>query len=149
MTEFYSTSLFPTDFMTRIDTIVKASKNVIERVDLGLVDLDEIELNCFVSFECDDDDDLADFFQAAIDVISYEMVHGQEIANTTFRIRMLFPGYVSEESMYELGDIASINYDDLRGIVKVSVMRNDSNKIVKYCYDLKDFTLNHIFDSYL
>lgn len=124
-------------FESRFEEFANVAKGVVDKISVSLLDLDQVEIQCYVAHECDDDSEIDDVFQALIDI---SCVHLAKTRDTPIavEIQILFPGSASFDDMYEPGDRASVAYNVATHRIDVLIYRahSPSSKPVAYAYDV-------------
>jgi len=124
------------------DTYIKilglAVPRIIENVEARLME-DAFDVKLFVSFECDDEDELEDVFQAVIDVMCQRMVVEQTVWKRG-SIVLWYPGAVGDEDMYEEGESAKLQLEPANGCIDVSMKKRDRStqkwRVTRYVYEI-------------
>jgi len=120
------------DMDDRLKMLLSPNKTLMDDIQLKSVDYDHLEVRCFVSYDCDDDDDLDDLFQAVIDVCCVELANSDDSFHIV--IQLFMPGEVTETRIYSMADMAYLSFDYTASQVEVTILRRTNEK-VNYKYD--------------
>lgn len=114
--------------------LAKSARALVESINLCDEDSGYPIVRCFVSYDCEDFDELDDVFQAIIDIVCRTLAYDADNDLDCIKIQMYLPGSVADDSMYELGDMAILEYNSTKDCIDVLVQRYKSKIQVKYAY---------------
>lgn len=127
------------DTCCRINTLLNNNvPRVIENYTIGLAPEKEqglLEVMLYVSFECEDEDEIEDLFQAVIDTLCSNVAHESDTYDKA-SLQIMYPGAVGDEDMYEAGDMARLDYEKNKGCIDVKVYKVGRAKPVTYLYEV-------------
>lgn len=115
----------------KLVALVDGSRHVVDGVKVRDQE-DTIEVVLNVAFECDSDDQIEDTFQAVIDIICCEMGAGF----TRGVARLMHPGGVAEDDMYDPGDWAEMDFHDKSACIDVKIHKTRPERTIKYIYEI-------------
>lgn len=116
----------------KLHALLLPNKTLMDKIELRCLDYDEIEVHCYVSYECDDDDELDDLLQAIIDTCCVEVASCSDNGFTVM-IQVYLPGEYQEDDVYARGDRVYISCNMVTSKIDVTIVRQN-NKRVEYSY---------------
>ena len=122
------------EYARKVNALVKASPTLVDQVTLTPIDFDSINIDLYVSFDCEDNDQLDDLLQAIIDVSCTEIEAAAHDSPFVVTLQVHLPGAVSEDSMYEPSDNVRIAYNSIYNQIDVVIFRAAKKRTVKYTY---------------
>ena len=115
------------DTRTKIIQLVQTvTPHIIDHVEIGPLGDKGLDVRLFMSFECEDGDELDDIFQAILDIMCSGVVSEREVwAHGTMMI--WYPGATNEDDMYDEGESASVSFDEKNNCIDVRMRKRDRN----------------------
>jgi len=115
--------------------LAKSASTIIDSINICNEESGFPIVRCFVSYDCEDYDELDDVFQAIIDIVCRSLAYDADNELDCIKIQMYLPGSVAEDSMYELGDMALLEYNSKAECIDVTIKRYKKDDInIKYMY---------------
>ena len=114
---------------SRLSSLLISGRNIIDVIKCETLDTEyDVEVKCYASYDCEDDDDLDSMFQAIIDTLCVEVATEK---NLNVTLQMFLPGSVNPDDIYDMGDRAYVSYDPIGKTIDVQVIR-ESGKMLEY-----------------